>query len=57
MASKVPKGKYTVAVIGQGYKLVIEDNALIIDDETPASYRAWNRIPVTRCKSGADCIQ
>jgi len=57
MASKVAKGKYTVAVIGQGYKLVIEDRALIIDDETPASYRAWNRIPVTRCKSGADCIQ
>lgn len=57
MASKVPKGKYTVAVIGQGYKLVIENNALVIDDDTPATYRAWNRIPVTRCKSGADCIQ
>jgi hypothetical protein len=57
MASKVPRGKYTVAVIGQGYKLVLEDGALVIDDDTPASYRAWNRIPVTRCKSGADCIQ
>jgi hypothetical protein len=57
MASKVPKGKYTVAVIGQGYKLVLEEHALIIDDDTPATYRAWNRIAVSRCKSGADCIQ
>lgn len=55
--SKVGKGRYTVAVIGQGYKLVLEDGALVIDDDTPPQYRAWNRIPVTRCKSGADCIE
>jgi hypothetical protein len=40
-----------------GTEIVLEDAALVIDDDTPASYRAWNRIPVTRCKSGADCIQ
>ena len=57
LASKVGKGSYTVAVIGQGYKLVIEDAALVVGDDTPATYRAWNRIPITRCKSGADCIK
>jgi hypothetical protein len=56
LEDRVPKGSYTVAVIGQGYKLVIEDNALVVDANTAQNYHAWNRIPVTRCSSGADCI-
>lgn len=56
LMDKVAVGSYTVAVVGQGYKLVIEDNALTIDANTASSYRAWQRIPVTRCTSGPDCI-
>jgi hypothetical protein len=55
--TKVPKGAFTVAVIGQGYKPIIEDHALVIDDKTPATYRAWNKIAITRCASGADCVK
>ena len=56
LETKVPKGTYTVSVIGQGYKLVLEDKALVINDKTPATYRAWDKIAVTRCTSGADCV-
>ena len=56
MKSRVPRGAYTVAVIGQGYKLAIEGKTLVIDDDTPAVYRPWHTIEVTRCTSGTDCI-
>jgi hypothetical protein len=56
LATKVPRGSYTVAVIGQGYKPLIDDDALVVDDRTPATYRAWNKIAVTRCASG-DCVK
>jgi S1-C subfamily serine protease len=57
IATKVPKGSYTVAVIGQGYKPLIDDDALVIDGKTPPKYRAWNKIAVTRCAPGASCLQ
>ena len=48
LMTKVPKGSYTVAVIGQGYKPLIDDDALVVDDRTPPKYRAWNKIAVKR---------
>jgi S1-C subfamily serine protease len=57
IANRVPKGSYTVAVIGQGYKPLIEDDVLVIDDKTPSTFRAWSKIEVARCDSGADCVK
>jgi hypothetical protein len=57
MKAKIPKGTYSMAVVGQGYKVIIDDNALVIDGETPPTYRPWRTLEVTRCSSGTDCIE
>jgi hypothetical protein len=57
LADKLPKGRYTAALVAQGYKLVIEDDAVVVNADTPKNFKPWPRITVAKCSSGPDCIR
>ncbi len=49
LRSRVPRGaSYTVAVIAKGYQPLVEDDVLVLDDNTPEYYDPWGFIRLER---------